>query len=317
MATTGVQLPNQNDVLRCSKCKTAIDDEQTNLRIKGKCRAQFVCKVCNCRTVQMYQVGDVKEFKKKLQTFTEEQQTDFWASLGEEGLTKEQLKEKMDHFMEKFHLEQQKDTTGGQYQPLSWYKAQGYDPEVIKAKCKDVLPHEILGDTYRVNIIGSEIQTYAGKKTTDAMSSLANRRPSSSSSGVTSQGEGRQKDAQKEAETAQQQAKEMKQMQTQMKKRKEDASKVMAKLTPEQFLLASMMKSKELKSMPEKVATKIKVSYDKINGAVAECKDIMSNKIHKEPSMDSKAADTFLKTCALQRSLVGELMAQTMIGQMP
>ena len=87
----------------------------------------------------------------KFKGFSEEAQTEFWQSVGKPGLTLAQLQASMNHCLEKFAIEQQVDSIAGQYQPLTWYAAQGYDADLIKSKCTDIMQHEIFGDTYRVN----------------------------------------------------------------------------------------------------------------------------------------------------------------------
>jgi hypothetical protein len=266
----------------------------------------------------MYKTGSMKEFMLKFKTFSEEAQTSFWQSVNKPGLTMEQLSASMDHCLDKFTIEQQVDSIAGQYQPLSWYAAQGYDVDLIKGKCTDIMKHEIFGDTYRVNIVGSDLQTINGNKRSDAMNTAG----SSSNGGSSRQNAGtRQADSaanQKEAETQrQEQQKEMKAMQAQLKKRKEDAGKILAKLTPEQCMLGNLMKSKDMKTMPPLVIDKVKCTNTKMVAAIGECKDILNNRVQNDCSITVKDAEGLVKTSALQRDFVNNLVSQNMVKSMP
>ena len=318
MAETGVRLQDQMEVLRCSKCKTVIDQINRKVKITGKCKAQFICNVCTTRNVQMYKTGSMKEFMEKFTKFSEGAQTEFWQSVGKPGLTLAQLQASMNHCLEKFAIEQQVDSIAGQYQPLSWYAAQGYDADLIKSKCTDIMQHEIFGDTYRVNIVGSDLQTINGKK---MMQDMHSARGSTNATPGNMPGSSRDNtcaiDKEKAERLKQDQKAEMKQMQMQMKKRKDDAGKILSNLTPEQFMMGNLMKSKDMKTMPSEVLSKTKTTNAKMVGVMAECKDILGNKQHVDCSISVKDAEALVKTSALQRDFVNKIIGQNMVKSMP
>ena len=318
MAETGVQLQDQMEVLRCSKCKSAIDQSHRKVKIPGKCKAQFICNVCTTRNVQMYKTGSMKEFMDKFTKFSEGAQTEFWQSVGKPGLTLAQLQASMNHCLEKFAIEQQVDSIAGQYQPLSWYAAQGYDADLIKSKCTDIMQHEILGDTYRVNIVGSDLQTINGKKMIQDMHSAGG---STNATPGSMPGSSRENtcaiDKEKAEQLKQDQKAEMKQLQMQMKKRKDDAAKILSNLTPEQVMMGNLMKSKDMKTMPSEVLSKTKATNAKMVGVMAECKDILGNKQHVDCSISVKDAEALVKTSALQRDFVNKIIGQNMVKSMP
>ena len=121
----------------------------------------------------------------------------------------------------------------------------------------------------------------------------------------------------KEAEELrQQQKKEFQALQTAIKKRKEEASKILAKLTSEQFMIGNVIKSKDVKTMPDMVVAKVKATNAKMVGIIAECKDVLKGTA-EECSITLKEADQLVKTSGLQRDFVNNLISQNMMKAMP
>jgi hypothetical protein len=64
------------------------------------------------------------------------------------------LKEHVVHSLTISRIEQETTRFGGEYLPLSVYKARGFDVDDIADKCKDTESHPVLGTCYRVNVRG-------------------------------------------------------------------------------------------------------------------------------------------------------------------
>jgi hypothetical protein len=126
----------------CSKCKL----EKPIGNAVG-C-ASFICKQCNTKRStlsQMFGHWPVQLFA----ALTVEQQTEFWRS---ESKGKVQVQNALVKKVTDARIEVIKNSTIGQYLPLSVYKTMGYDTDAIQANCKDVEEHEILGTTYKVDL---------------------------------------------------------------------------------------------------------------------------------------------------------------------
>ena len=180
------------------------------------------------------------------------------------------------------------------------------------------MQHEIFGDTYRVNMVGSDLQTINGKKMIQNMHSAGG---STNATPGSMPGSSRENtcatDKEKAEKLKQDQKAEMKQMQMQMKKRKDDAGKILSSLTPEQFMMGNLMKSKDMKTMPSEVVSKTKATNEKMIGVMAECKDILGNKQHVDCSISVKDAEALVKTSGLQRDFVNKIIGQNMVKSMP
>jgi hypothetical protein len=108
----------------------------------------FICKPCNTKRStlsQMFGHWPVELFK----ALTVEQQTEFWRA---ESKGKVQVQNTLVKNVTDARIEVIKNSTIGQYLPLSVYKTMGYDTDAIHANCKDVEEHEVLGTTYKVDL---------------------------------------------------------------------------------------------------------------------------------------------------------------------
>ena len=321
IAKSGIHIESKLDALRCGNCQSVIDlDNGKTPRLFGKCKGQFICRVCETRNVQLYKTGSGKEFLKKFKSFSKEDQTAFWQALAKPGMKLEEVAETMDDFLEKYHKEEEVSHVGGCYQPLGWYERQGYDIELIQEKCKDIQEHPVFGKTYRVEITGGGLETRSGS---NRVQSLNGSGSSSSNGGAPSSAISRGKsgncaaDKQAAQQSAAQQKAEFATLQKNMKRMKEDAGKIMAKLTTEHFLLSNLLKSKDMKGMPDNVIAKVKLTQTKMQQIIKECENVLNGKQHHEVAASLQEATQLAKTGVLQRDFVNNLVGQQKIQSMP
>ena len=135
--------------VRCARCKGEV--EATKAQLVGKCAGSWRCNTCNTRGTQLYRLPEWPGFSQKMRDFSEEQKAEFWASTHDAN-DKEQLKTLIEESLTTRQTESSEASTEGGYQPLSWYKKQGYDVKAIEEKCRDTRSHPIFGTTYRVKI---------------------------------------------------------------------------------------------------------------------------------------------------------------------
>ena len=144
-----LDIPSTSVDLRCTRCKSRLDPAKA--QIVGKSCGSWRCNFCNTRAVQLSRLPAWPGFRDKLKGFAPEEKEEFWKSTHDAGnsdallqlITKRQVKRKKEStFADK----------KGQYLPLSWYAAQGFDAKRIEATCKDIVEDEVLGTCYRVVI---------------------------------------------------------------------------------------------------------------------------------------------------------------------
>ena len=82
---------------------------------------------------------------------TEEEKASFYQQ-AKQCHTSDQLLELTMVILEKFHIEKKLTSPAGEYQPLSVYKARGYDTDKIELDCHGTEMHPVFGITYRVAI---------------------------------------------------------------------------------------------------------------------------------------------------------------------
>ena len=77
----------------------------------------------------------------------------FWASMPK-GLSARALEGYITNKLTERKIHRHTDSVNGQFMPLSWYEAQGFDVASIEANTteRDKETHPVLGMTYRVNI---------------------------------------------------------------------------------------------------------------------------------------------------------------------
>ena len=108
----------------CAKCKNPIDLAALTARTTGKAFNCWICNVCNTRAVQVSRLDKGKAFLQDFKAFDPETQTEFWKACGESG-DKEHLQQLVSDTLEKYHHTTEIGRSMGDYQPLSWYRAQG------------------------------------------------------------------------------------------------------------------------------------------------------------------------------------------------
>ena len=141
-SASGLSKPGSAGTWACTKCKL---QKEIGNAVGGP---SFICKQCNTKRStlsQMFGHWPVDLFA----ALPAEQQTEFWRSQckGKVQVQNALVKEVTDS-----RVEETRKSTSGQYLPLSVYATMGYDIDAIKANCKDVAEHEVLGTTYRVDL---------------------------------------------------------------------------------------------------------------------------------------------------------------------
>ena len=81
-------------------------------------------------------------------------------------------------------------------------------------------------------------------------------------------------------------------------------------------MIGNVIKSKDVKTMPDMVVAKVKATNAKMVGIIAECKDVLKGTA-EECSITLKEADQLVKTSGLQRDFVNNLISQNMMKAMP
>ena len=109
---------------------------------------------------------------------------------------------------------------------------------------------------------------------------------------------------------------DMKTLALDMKKNKAEATKILAKLSPEQCQLESFLKTKSVKALPEVVTTKLKATSESIKSAIEQCKLVLGRG-GGPPSLTSADAVQLAKQANLQISFVNQLLLNTSVSQMP
>jgi len=159
--------PTIPHMVQCGRCKQEVHPHKAQLT--GKCKGVWRCNKCNSRGVQLARLPEWAGFANKLQDYSEDQKAAFWAATHDAN--KEQLKCLIEEQLIARNTEKKEAAKAGTYQPLSWYAAQGYDVDRIKALCKDTQEHDIFGITYRVTFnsllevsVGEKVEEKAYKK---------------------------------------------------------------------------------------------------------------------------------------------------------
>jgi hypothetical protein len=143
---------------RCLRCNLWV--EEARMRKRSKAASTWVCKTCNSRGASLSKIYGSWP-PQRFQLLGKAEREEFWRKLAEErgrkgmvGLVTETIKvSKIDRFGH---------GTSGTYLPLSVYKAQGYDTNLIERNCKDIKFDPVVGTVYR--IAGIFIHPLSGRK---------------------------------------------------------------------------------------------------------------------------------------------------------
>ena len=137
----------------CGRCRRPLEIEK-KVQITGKCSGSFRCSACNTKGVQLSRSGKWADLQKSFKGMSKEDITGFWKSIGDKT-SQGDVNKAVDDFLISRFEDTDLNSNLGYYQPLSWYKKQGYNTKKLKLHCKDKQWNDDLGVMgYRVKIKG-------------------------------------------------------------------------------------------------------------------------------------------------------------------
>jgi hypothetical protein len=306
-----VELPFGGAPPLCRKCKNEIDFEARTGRVMGKCANSWICRTCNTRSVQISRLDKDKTFSIKFKQMDEDLKIEFWNQC-QSKVGADDLKQVMGHFLEHSIERANSSHSKGEYQPLSWYERQGYDPEAIVAQCKDVMTHKILGPCYRVTIQGGGFTTTSFERRGQILNATPkDAKPTSGGFTPSRHTANVQEDQAAVAQLKSEQANLM----LNQKKQKMEASKTLSKLSAELVQMELLQKQKGVKDLPDTVKAKMLGTTHAIKEAVANCKLVLVGKA--AAIIDPQEATDLAKRAKLQQQFVTKLLTNNLFIQMP
>ena len=127
---------------------------EKKVQITGKCSGSFRCSACNTKGVQLSRSGKWADLQKSFKGMNKDDITGFWKSIGDKT-SQGDVNKAVDDFLISRFEDTDLNSNLGYYQPLSWYKKQGYNTKKLKLNCKDTQWNDDLGVMgYRVKIKG-------------------------------------------------------------------------------------------------------------------------------------------------------------------
>lgn len=161
----------------CGKCNVEVDPFKAQL--KSKAAGRFICNVCNTKSVMFHRTlgaWPVPEFKE----LSDADQLSFWQEARDKK-NGEQLKSLLIDTLVSKRVDKVTARVAGTYLPLTVYKTQGFDVDLISAKCNDTQEHPILGTTYRVALSSLSRESVEEKQRVQVMEMLRVFKDASSS----------------------------------------------------------------------------------------------------------------------------------------
>ena len=133
-------LPKPPAAYVCSKCGDDLDEQRCRQCVKGGGR--YICKRCGVKDVQIAQMGGRETLNSLFKDLSEAEQKAFWQRAGQTKDSKA-LKEMVDTMVESKHSEGTVVVEGGTYQPLSWFRKNGYNTKKVKMHCRKTMKHAV------------------------------------------------------------------------------------------------------------------------------------------------------------------------------
>ena len=139
-----------DDHVLCKNCKRFVSVHRC--RIASKCAGTWQCCECKTKTTQLWRAfgsWPVQAFE----SLSEEERTEFYNKI--KGLDAVNAVAEAQDMIDKVESHAEYYSDGGEYLPLSVWKARGFDPEAIAKHSlpEDIRVHAVLGETYRVKIL--------------------------------------------------------------------------------------------------------------------------------------------------------------------
>ena len=139
-----------SEAITCTQCGEPVDTLAKGVRLMSKQAMTWRCPLCNtkCSLLStMFGGWPVEGFK----NLSLAEQKEFWASTKAEGWS---LKQAVEEQIILRRIKKKWDGYTGEFQPLSWYKNQGYDVNNFSKSLQQEWSTEMGCMTYRVNIHG-------------------------------------------------------------------------------------------------------------------------------------------------------------------
>ena len=111
---------------------------------------RYICKRCGVKDVQIAQMGGRETLNQLFKDLSEAELKAFWQRAGQTKDSKA-LKAMVDTMVESKHSEGTVVVEGGTYQPLSWFKKNGYNTKKVKKHCRKTMKHPVWGRVYLVD----------------------------------------------------------------------------------------------------------------------------------------------------------------------
>ena len=215
-----------------------------------------MCNVCGTRQVQVCRIFKEAGYAKLFTGLSKEMKMQFWKRIREDGSKANILKLAKRTLIA---VEDREIRTGalGDYKPLSWYERQGYDIKAIEEKCDDTTTHKVLGTCYRVEFVGGGETWKKRTRQTDELhdeenlegNSVHGNSASSSSSRASAAATAAAQQAAAAKEKMLNFKKQMAGLQKTKQKHEDEAKKVLREVSGELFIVAQLVKSKQLKCL--------------------------------------------------------------------
>jgi hypothetical protein len=316
----GVRMTHLEDIKRCCKCQNILPATiVSGLRLKRKTQGALMCKVCGTRQVQVSRVFKEAGYSKQFSGLSKELKEQFWKRIREDGSKANILK------MAKRSLiayEDREIRTGalGDYKPLSWYDRQGYDPKAIQEKCDDTMEHKVLGICYRVEFVGGGEIWKKGTRQTDEFhdeeklegNSVHCNSASSSSSRASAAATAAAQQAAAAKEKMANFKKQMAELQKTKQKHEDEAQKVLKEVSGELFIVAQLVKSKQLKCLEKNytaLAEGLTESQRKLGLMKKEALECIAE--GSPCNTTEKVSKAVVKSCLVQRQFVYKIIRKT------
>ena len=135
----------------CLRCGYEVDPFRAQLKSKGAAKETYICNGCNAKATMLSRTTNwpLPEFLE----LSQEEQQKFWRECHAQNGAPA-VKALLTNTIVKSKSTSIEASLGGDYLPLSVWKAKGYDADEIEAKCADTMQHPLLGKVYRVQILG-------------------------------------------------------------------------------------------------------------------------------------------------------------------
>ncbi len=158
----------------CGNCGNAA--QASNVRLRNKQKNAWRCDKCAVKIVQLTRVFGTwpnTAFKK----LSDDQKLDFYSQL-QNCSTQTAVEVFTDKFMKSYEAHEEFYAEGGEFLPLQVWATRGFDADRIRERtpARDIRPHSVLGDTFRVTIMSGGKRGWQGVNREETDKSCTKRR---------------------------------------------------------------------------------------------------------------------------------------------